>query len=1223
MSIEEDEIFTKIDMQALLQNIIKEIGINKHHISTYNELLNHGISDILTNSFKIRQPINTDRFTEKTGEEKTADGVKISGYVLWIDFRNVTVLKPTTTKYLQSNSEVLYPTYAMRNGLTYAGMIRATIDIKIIANCVDQSVREINTTLENVSLGAMPIMTGTDKCNTYYLSKNSLQKIGEDPLDIGGNFVAVGYLYIIDCTENIRYNYSHIYADMVANEKVRLEIISRAGNVYENSSQVVIRHHTDGQLTIEIKSNKFKKGVEFPFYLIYRIFDMNSDLDIVNTIIISQDVKSPVNDSIKKFLYDAFQTCKPEWADLKTTLSADVIIRKMYTRLTANANKAFDATDITGLDVEVLKYINNDLLSKLDSVFLPHMGLGKEHRIYKLKYLGELIRELFLVHLGSKPVSDRDNLANKRMHGPGVSLAKALKTHFNVHICGPMRKAIASELAAKPFSQIRAENISAIARNSIQPSGFSKAMEQQITTNTENITVEGKKTTNRTSSQQVERKNNLHAQTSQRIIVSGTGKSSNKSSTRADEMRRVHPSFFGFICVCQSSESGENVGMRKQLAITAAICGEGDSADLKTNLLAEPDVIKLSNIKHGVNGIDEFNICKIFVNGEYIGGYNGNAYVLANKYREKRRKLEIDRYTSICVDNLTNKLDFCLDIGRIIRPVLIVYNNIEECDSDPSVKFVQKTRLTRKIIADIYAGKCGLEYLIENGIMEYITPDELSNCYFADSIITLQKEKHNITNRFTHCEIEQAILGYSALIVPFGHNSQPSRIILATNHQRQAAGWFTINFPFAIDKNRFFQRYTQMPIVRTLTNNIMLPNGLNTIVAYTNYMGENQEDSCVLSKAFIDSGGFDGMFYKTETVKLEKGCELATPNFATTKGYKTNANYGKLVDGLVKIGTIIEHGDIIIGIIEKIVKTKTSQIDDKQIHTHIDKSKQYMLNEVAVVEDVYTCRDSNDNKSCVVKLGVYRKIATGDKLASRSGNKSIAAHIVSESDMIFTEDGVPVDIVVNPHSFPTRMAIGQLYEGMASIVGAYTGKSINGTTFLDIYAEDFVREIESLGLGYCGLKTAYNGITGEPFDIAMFIAPTYQQRLQKFVNDDEQSVGLRATLDPITKQPVRGKLVAGGLKLGEMEVAALFSHGVCGIYIEKIHVDSNGCDSYICRGCQYVAVVNKNKGIYQCKNCKSYADIEKLPTTYSALIIQYYLATCGVDFKQKIKPREF
>jgi DNA-directed RNA polymerase beta subunit len=99
--------------------------------------------------------------------------------------------------------------------------------------------------------------------------------------------------------------------------------------------------------------------------------------------------------------------------------------------------------------------------------------------------------------------------------------------------------------------------------------------------------------------------------------------------------------------------------------------------------------------------------------------------------------------------------------------------------------------------------------------------------------------------------------------------------------------------------------------------------------------------------------------------------------------------------------------------------------------------------------------------------------------------------------------------------------------------------------------------------------------------------------------------------------------VAGGLKLGEMEVAALFSHGVCGIYIEKIHVDSNGCDSYICRGCQYVAVVNKNKGIYQCKNCKSYADIEKLPTTYSALIIQYYLATCGVDFKQKIKPREF
>lgn len=1218
MSIDE---LTKYDMLATVQMIALDVGINKHAIEQYNNLLNYGISDILTNSFKIRQEVNTERFKEKSGEEKTADGVKISGYTVCIDFRDVTISKPTMTKYLQSNSEVLYPTTAMRNGLTYAGLIRATIDIEIQAKCVDQTVKSIKTTLENEILGAMPIMTGTDKCNTSYLSKHSLREIGEDPLDIGGNFIAGGYEYIIDCTENIRYNHPHIYKKIVENEHVRLELISRAGNVYENSSQVVIRYRTNDQLTIEIKSNKFKKGVEFPFYLLYRMFDMNSDLDIVNSIIISQDVKLLVNEDMKKFLYSAFQNCNAEWADLKSELAADVVIRKLYTRLTANANKAFDSTDISKLDINAVQYINNDLLTKLDSVFLPHMGLGKEHRIYKLKYLGELIRELFLVHLNSKPVSDRDNLANKRMHGPGVSLAKAFKTHLNVHICGPIRKSITGELSAKPFSLLRAEGIASIARNSMQPASLSKAMEQQITTNAENITVEGKKTTNRTSSQQVEQKNNLHAQTSQRIIVSGTGKSSNKTSSRADEMRRVHTSFYGFICPCQSSESGVNVGMRKQLAITAAICGEGDASDLKIQLLAEPEVIKLQNIKHGVNGIDEFTICKIFVNGEYIGGYNGNAYILAAKYRNKRRNLEIDRYTSIYVDNLTNKLEFCLDIGRIIRPVLIVYNNIEECDADPSIKFEQKILLTREIINQIYAGNCNLDYLIENRIMEYITPDEMSNCYFADSIITLQKERNNIVNRYTHCEIEQALLGYSALISPMGHNSQPSRVTLATNHQRQAAGWFKPNFPERIDKNRFFQFYTHMPIVRTLTNSVMLPNGINTMVAYTNYMGENQDDSCVLGKAFVDRGGFDGMFYKTETVKLEKGCELATPNFATTRGYKSNANYGKLIDGLVKIGTIIQNGDVIIGIIEKIVKTKNTQVDDK--YTHVDKSKIYTLSEEAVVEDVYTCRDAHDTKYCVVKLGVYRKITTGDKLASRSGNKSIAAHVVSESDMIYTEDGVPIDLVINPHSFPTRMAIGQLYEGMASIVGAHTGRSINGTTFLNIYADDFIREIESLGLGYCGLKTAYNGITGEPFDIALFIAPTYEQRLQKFVNDDEQRVGLMATPDPITRQPIRGKSVAGGLKLGEMENSALFSHGVGNIYIEKMHIDSNGCDTYICRGCNYVAVVNKSKGIHKCKNCKSYADIEKIPTTYSALIIQYYLATCGVDFKQKIKPREF
>src|SRR5439155_20056270 len=47
-----------------------------------------------------------------------------------------------------------------------------------------------------------------------------------------------------------------------------------------------------------------------------------------------------------------------------------------------------------------------------------------------------------------------------------------------------------------------------------------------------------------------------------------------------------------------------------------------------------------------------------------------------------------------------------------------------------------------------------------------------------------------------------------------------------------------------------------------------------------------------------------------------------------------------------------------------------------------------------------------------------RKIAEGDKLAGRHGNKGVIAKIVPEEDMPFLEDGRPVDVVPNPLGVP-------------------------------------------------------------------------------------------------------------------------------------------------------------------------------------------------------------
>ena len=68
------------------------------------------------------------------------------------------------------------------------------------------------------------------------------------------------------------------------------------------------------------------------------------------------------------------------------------------------------------------------------------------------------------------------------------------------------------------------------------------------------------------------------------------------------------------------------------------------------------------------------------------------------------------------------------------------------------------------------------------------------------------------------------------------------------------------------------------------------------------------------------------------------------------------------------------------------------------------------------------------NELVRVYVAKKRKIAEGDKLAGRHGNKGVIARIVAEEDMPFLEDGTPVDVVLNPLGVPSRMNIGQVLE---------------------------------------------------------------------------------------------------------------------------------------------------------------------------------------------------
>jgi DNA-directed RNA polymerase II subunit RPB2 len=134
--------------------------------------------------------------------------------------------------------------------------------------------------------------------------------------------------------------------------------------------------------------------------------------------------------------------------------------------------------------------------------------------------------------------------------------------------------------------------------------------------------------------------------------------------------------------------------------------------------------------------------------------------------------------------------------------------------------------------------------------------------------------------------------------------------------------------------------------------------------------------------------------------------------------------------------------------------------------------------------------------------------------------------------MPFTEEGIIPDIIMNPHSIPSRMTIGQLVECLASKEAAISGHFVDGTPFNDYDVRQLPIILKKLGYSPCGTEKMYCGMTGELVDSEIFIGPTYQIRLKHLVQDKVHGRA-RGPRQALTRQPLEGRSRDGGLKIGK------------------------------------------------------------------------------------------
>jgi len=1183
MSNDEKSLLDVDELQCLPLMEIKNRGICNDHIESGNDFMENGIQQIIKHTFKIERTIRNER--NKTEEDKKIKSITVS-----INITSVDIQPPTTTNYITSQEEIITPRIALLEDKTYASAVFCNMDILAVAQLHDGNILERKATVNRLLIANIPIMVHSNLCNIHNKSHETLLRTGEDPSDLGGYYIVKGVEWVINSMENSAFNNPKYFRNVgYKHERAWSEVISKPGDAYENSTQIIVKMLTGNRIIVIIHRNPFTE-VHIPFYLLFRLLGWSSDKQIVDWLVREYD--SDISKRMVDTIQQAFEA-KYSFGDAMHLYSMDDILQLFLNRMSST----YGYLDVS--DEKSLQFAYSKIISAIDVLLLPHIGSTPEHRNEKAIYLSYLIRNTMLVEMKVNPETDRDVLKNKRAHSAGVSFAKAFKQQFGFAIDQPIKKRFAKDFKSTTFSNVDLVQSLKSAVNSVD---FERALSQSITTGSkQQITMKktGYKMINRLSSQQLHRKNNANYISTMRMLNMSNTEASNQSA-RSSQMRRVHPTYTGYICPIQCPD-GPKVGIVKQLAISASVTLCSSGVVIKEVLSSDPDFIMLSRVTPDmlVQGV-----APVKVNGHWYGCV-WNSHSFADKYRQYRRELKLNPYISIMWDPENSEVSIWTDAGRLVRPLMIVYNN-----NDPN-DFKQWVTITSDHLNKLKSGVITMKDLLESRIIEYISAGEQENMLISLSHDVLWKNRNNPLLRYTHCDVPIAIFGMGALNCVFGSHSPGIRVVYSTRQLIQTCSWYSLSWPFRIDKEGFLQYHCELPLLKTVCNDYMHPSGQNCIVAILMYSGYNQEDSIIMNKGAIQRGLFDNAHLTFMKSELEKNEYFGNPDITSTSDIKSNVSYEKIVNGFPAVNTIMEKNDVIIG---KYIKSSKSPT-----HAFADRSIVYRHEESARVINVYVGRNQDGKQFAKVQLLITRECIIGDKYSMRSGQKGVVGNVMAERDMPFTESGVVPDVIFNPLSLPKRMTINTILEILLAKVCASRATTSDGTMFRRLDIREVQRNMRGLGFNPSGTEKLYNGMTGQALECEIFIGPMYYQRLQKYVSDTIYAVSRGAT-DALTRKPLDGKSSNGGFRVGEMEKDAIISSGVPRFLSEKFYDHADGFESYMCRVCGNYAVVNHKIKHYLCTTCKDNADITSVNTSWSSKLFMQEMNAMNIGVKSIMSP---
>ncbi len=593
----------------------------------------------------------------------------------------------------------------------------------------------------------------------------------------------------------------------------------------------------------------------------------------------------------------------------------------------------------------------------------------------------------------------------------------------------------------------------------------------------------------------------------------------------------------------------------------------------------------------------------VYLNDVYVGTVP-DAKQFADTLRVARRMGELPLGVNVFVDEDTGDVHISTTKGRLRRPLIVVKDG--------------KPLLTEQHVQKLEQGELSWQDLVRQGIIEYLDAAEEENALVAFT-------PDELTPEHTHLEVSPfSMFSLSTSLLPYLNHSAAQKVNTGSKNQKQALGLYTANYARRIDSEVSILHYPQKPIVKTVMHDLSQyekhPAGQQVVVAVMSYRGYNMEDAVIINRASIDRGFGRSTYFKpyvSEELRYSGGLsdQFGIPDKEVV-GYRTEYDYRLLEeDGLISPEAEVQAGDVLIGKLSPPRFMSSMDQFSFGLEGKRESSTALKHGDKGIVDLVVLTENDEGHRVAKVRIRDTRPPELGDKFTSRHGQKGVLGLIVPEEDMPFTASGVKPDLIFSPHSIPSRMTINHLMEVIGGKTAALSGREVDATPFEGEPEEALRRELVRLGFREEGTETMYDGITGEAFEVRIFIGPMYYLKLKHMVANKIQARAL-GPIQLLTRQPTEGRAREGGLRLGEMEKEVFASHGAALVLKERFSSDRTIVP--VCERCGMIAVYDEFKKHAYCTVCGEQGRVSFIEMSYAFKLLLDEFKSMGIYPKLRL-----